>query len=136
MLTTIWRVPLLVTASQTVVVPRGAVPLSVGVIGESVVAWVLVDPDARGVAVSVWVVGTGDAVGAEVDVGGYLGTVQRGASASGWCHVFWSRSRVEPDLVEDSVRDAAIAAAAAIMAADADYSSAEGGDAVDGWGPE
>lgn len=71
---TIWKYPLEMTDIQTIGVPRGAVPLSVQVQGETPCLWALVDPENPPRAMIVKTVGTGHAC--VLDGYRHLGTYQ------------------------------------------------------------
>jgi len=83
--TTIWKIPLEVTDEQTVMIPTGAVPLTVQIQGDTLCLWVHVDPTLPKVERTIWVYGTGNPI-PERPYQTYLGTVQDGYFV--W-HVHW-----------------------------------------------
>lgn len=72
---TIWKYDLQITSRQTLLMPRGSVPLSVQQQNGRLCLWAVVDPSAPMVGRDIQILGTGNPVRADA-VLAFLGTVQ------------------------------------------------------------
>ena len=88
---TIWKFNLMITGQQDVLVPEGAVPLSVQEQHGLLCIWFLVDLDSSPVPITLLIVGTGQPLNqTDAKQVEYLGTVQM-TSGFVW-HVFVRRT--------------------------------------------
>lgn len=55
----IYKYPIRITDEQTILLPKGAQPLSIGYQSGDIMLWCLIDPDAEKAAREIRVVGTG-----------------------------------------------------------------------------
>lgn len=83
---TIFKYPLAITDSQAVLMPIGAEFLSVQFQGEDLCLWALVDPNAKKIAQTFWIVGTGHPVPASEYLK-FIGTAQQFGGKLVW-HIF------------------------------------------------
>lgn len=84
---TIWKNHLQITDSQDIAVPTGATPLTAMIQGGRLTVWYHVpDTEADISWVHISVVGTGNPIDPEVDLGQHVGSVINGPFV--W-HVYW-----------------------------------------------
>jgi hypothetical protein len=89
----VWKYRLEVVGEQVIALPRRGVVMQVGMQGDAICLWLLTEPEAEPVDVTIYVAGTGHPVG---DAWRPLGTVFQDRLGLVW-HVFCDGWGASPD---------------------------------------
>lgn len=84
---TIWKFPIRITDTQTVLMPKGAQILSVGTQGNRLFLWAMVDSNAALESREIAIFGTGHPLPDSELAAAFIGTTQQHEGALVW-HVF------------------------------------------------